>query len=172
MSDGFMDSQWNMKLAGISCWIYSQRSSTSESPWERRVYGMVSKYWTVMPNATSQRSSALTTSCSVSSLQLPACLSGYALLFACEEECVVDRPLQIKIYFEHLPSFKPGDEDDLERKLWEKFADGGIIIAPGWFFMADDVNPPEPGAGHFRISFANAEVSLSTLATCCQVLTI
>lgn len=65
----------------------------------------------------------------------------------------------MKLHFDGLPSFQPGDEDSYEMKLFANFAEAGVVVAPGWFFAADTVNPPEPGAGHFRVSFSNADVS-------------
>ena len=46
-------------------------------------------------------------------------------------------------------------------QLFVKFAEAGVIVAPGWIFAADTESPPEPGSGHFRISFSNADVSIS-----------
>lgn len=63
------------------------------------------------------------------------------------------------MHFDSHPSFKAGDEESLEVQLWTKLAEEGLLVAPGWFFAADDgVN--DAGQGHFRISFSNAEVSL------------
>lgn len=66
------------------------------------------------------------------------------------------------MHFDSHPSFKAGEEDLLEMQLWVKLAEAGVLITPGWFFAADDgVN--DAGQGHFRISFANAEVNLYDL---------
>ncbi|THH28413.1 hypothetical protein EUX98_g5776 [Antrodiella citrinella] len=66
--------------------------------------------------------------------------------------------LWIKLHFDDIPRFQPGDEETLEMQLFAKFATAGVLVAPGWFFAADGVNPPEPGAGHFRVAFSNADL--------------
>ena len=60
------------------------------------------------------------------------------------------------MHFESMPSFKEGDEETLEVKLWEKIAEAGVLMAPGWYFSAQDMM--DAGEGHYRISFSNAEV--------------
>ncbi|TCD67496.1 hypothetical protein EIP91_012301 [Steccherinum ochraceum] len=65
--------------------------------------------------------------------------------------------LWVKLHFDDIPNFQPGDEESLEMQAWTKLAEAGVLVAPGWFFAADGVNPPEPGAGHFRIAFSNAD---------------
>ena len=65
--------------------------------------------------------------------------------------------LWIAMDFEAHPSFKEGEEETLEMQLWTNLAEAGVLVAPGWYFAAnDDVN--DKGQGHFRISFSNAEV--------------
>ncbi|PSR73704.1 hypothetical protein PHLCEN_2v10623 [Hermanssonia centrifuga] len=63
----------------------------------------------------------------------------------------------MKIHFENYPSFKAGDEATLEMQLWEKLAEAGVLVAPGWYFSAYVGEAPDAGEGHFRISFSNAE---------------
>ena len=58
--------------------------------------------------------------------------------------------------FESMPSFKEGDEETLEMQLWEKIAEAGVLMAPGWYFSATDML--DSGEGHYRISFSQAEV--------------
>ncbi|KAF7792821.1 hypothetical protein EIP86_003921 [Pleurotus ostreatoroseus] len=60
----------------------------------------------------------------------------------------------IKMSFESMPSFKEGDEETLEMQLWEKIAEAGVLMAPGWYFSATDI---DSGEGHYRISFSQAE---------------
>ncbi|TFY79839.1 hypothetical protein EWM64_g4169 [Hericium alpestre] len=50
------------------------------------------------------------------------------------------------------------NEESLERKLWIKIADAGVLTAPGWFFSTDDdVSPTDPNVeGHMRMSFSQA----------------
>jgi len=67
--------------------------------------------------------------------------------------------LWIKLHFDDIPSFQFGDEESFEMKLFTKFAEEGVLVAPGWIFAADGVSPPEPGAGHFRVSFSNADLA-------------
>lgn len=43
-------------------------------------------------------------------------------------------------------------------KLWTKLAEGGVLVAPGWYFSPYPDAPPVKGEGHLRISFSNAEV--------------
>ena len=61
------------------------------------------------------------------------------------------------MHFDSHPSFKAGDEETLEMQLWKNLAEEGLLLAPGWFFAADD-EVSDAGQGHFRISFSNAEV--------------
>ncbi|KAJ3558312.1 hypothetical protein NM688_g998 [Phlebia brevispora] len=61
----------------------------------------------------------------------------------------------IKMHFESVPSFKEGDEETLEVQLWERIAEAGVLMAPGWYFSA--TNLVDSGEGHYRISFSNAE---------------
>jgi len=52
---------------------------------------------------------------------------------------------------------KPRPTETLEVKLWEKLAECGLLVAPGWFFSADhwEINSHDANAeGHFRISFS------------------
>ncbi|OCH95918.1 PLP-dependent transferase [Obba rivulosa] len=64
--------------------------------------------------------------------------------------------LWIKMNFENHPSIKSDPEETLEMKLWTKIAEAGVLIAPGWYFAANE-DIPDAGRGHFRISFSNAE---------------
>ena len=44
-------------------------------------------------------------------------------------------------------------------QLWERFAKGGVLIAPGWLFSADQDNVPDGKyEGHYRLSFSAATV--------------
>ena len=63
----------------------------------------------------------------------------------------------LKLHLENVPGFRAGDEETLEIKLWEKLAEGGVLVGPGRYFAAeqDGVSPIE---GHFRISFSFASV--------------
>ncbi|KAI0355373.1 PLP-dependent transferase [Trametes cingulata] len=63
--------------------------------------------------------------------------------------------LWLKMHFENVRGFQPGDEDSLEVKLWEKIAEAGVLTGPGYYFAAeaDAVNPAE---GHYRVSFSFA----------------
>lgn len=63
----------------------------------------------------------------------------------------------IKMHFESKPSFKEGDEETLEVQLWENLAEAGVLMAPGWYFSAQDT--VDAGEGHYRISFSNADFS-------------
>ena len=64
------------------------------------------------------------------------------------------------MHFESKPSFKEGDEETLEVQLWEKLAEAGVLVAPGWYFTANEVI--DSGEGHYRISFSNAEVTITS----------
>ena len=69
---------------------------------------------------------------------------------------------QLKIHFENHPSFTaPEDKVTLEVKLWEKIADAGVLIGPGWIFAATEEIQQE-AEGHFRIAFSHADVSPSS----------
>jgi aromatic amino acid aminotransferase I len=65
---------------------------------------------------------------------------------------------QVKLHLENHPLYA-SDSDTLEVKLWDKLAQTGVLFAPGWIFTADRVVDRQ--AGHFRISFSNAEVRVS-----------
>lgn len=62
------------------------------------------------------------------------------------------------MHFESKPSFKEGDEETLEVQLWENLAEAGVLMAPGWYFSAQDT--VDAGEGHYRISFSNADVRI------------
>lgn len=64
----------------------------------------------------------------------------------------------MKVDFTNHPSFKEGDEETLEMRLWTELAEAGVLIAPGWMFSATGANLAAR-EGHFRISFSNADVS-------------
>lgn len=61
------------------------------------------------------------------------------------------------MHFDSLPSFQPGDEETLEIKLWTNLAEAGLLVAPGWYFAAND-DILDTGSGHFRVSFSFADV--------------
>ncbi|KAG1753995.1 pyridoxal phosphate-dependent transferase [Suillus paluster] len=65
----------------------------------------------------------------------------------------------MKLHLNQHPSFTPGDEDTLETKLWTKLAENGVLFGPGWMFAANAMSKDSDstGAGHFRVSFSNAE---------------
>ncbi|KAI0921014.1 hypothetical protein AcW1_004869 [Taiwanofungus camphoratus] len=64
----------------------------------------------------------------------------------------------VVVHFENLPAIRSDPEESPEMQLWTKLAEAGLLIAPGFFFAADQENPPAPqGDGHFRISFSSAD---------------
>ncbi|KAH8094916.1 PLP-dependent transferase [Cristinia sonorae] len=65
--------------------------------------------------------------------------------------------LWVKLHFDDLHNFQPGDEESLEMQMFIKLAESGVIVAPGWLFAGNPADPPEPGSGHFRIAFSNAD---------------
>jgi aromatic amino acid aminotransferase I len=68
----------------------------------------------------------------------------------------------MKVDFKNHPATLRGeDPESLEMQLWVKLAEGGLLIAPGWFFAADtEENHDEArGEGHYRIAFSSASVS-------------
>ena len=69
----------------------------------------------------------------------------------------------MKIHFENHPSFKPQDKAVLEMQLWEKIADAGVLIGPGWMFAASEDIQKET-EGHLRIAFSLVDVSKILLA--------
>ena len=67
--------------------------------------------------------------------------------------------LQVKFYFDSHPEFGKKSAETLEMQLWEEFAKGGVLLAPGWYFSADQENIPDGKyEGHYRISFSTATV--------------
>lgn len=82
----------------------------------------------------------------------------WVCVFMNKQVCILTA-LQIAMHFDSHPSFKEGDEETLEVQLFTKFAEAGILLAPGWYFAStDDIN--DAGQGHYRISFSNADVCL------------
>ncbi|EPQ59207.1 PLP-dependent transferase [Gloeophyllum trabeum ATCC 11539] len=60
----------------------------------------------------------------------------------------------LKVHFENHPKFRKGDDSN-EMKLWIALAESGLLIAPGWFFAADQEDSPDgPDDGHYRIAFS------------------
>ena len=54
-------------------------------------------------------------------------------------------------------------------QLWEKFVKGGVLLAPGWVFSADQENIPDGKyEGHYRISFSVSTVSVCLGRSCKQ----
>jgi len=48
-------------------------------------------------------------------------------------------------------------------QLWEEFAKGGVLLAPGWYFSADQENiSGGKYEGHYRISFGATAVRAVT----------
>jgi len=67
--------------------------------------------------------------------------------------------LQLKFYFDSHPEFGKKSDETLEMQLWEELAKGGVLLAPGWFFSADQETIPDgKHEGHYRISFSTATV--------------
>ncbi|KAF9651722.1 PLP-dependent transferase [Thelephora ganbajun] len=63
----------------------------------------------------------------------------------------------LKFYFNSHPEFGKKPAETLEMQLWEEFAKGGVLLAPGWYFSADEENIPDGKyEGHYRISFSMA----------------
>ena len=68
-------------------------------------------------------------------------------------------PLQIKFYFDSHPEFGTKSAGTLEMRLWKELAKGGVILAPGWFFSADQETIPDGKyEGHYRIALCTATV--------------
>lgn len=63
--------------------------------------------------------------------------------------------------------------ETLEMQLWEEFAKGGVLLAPGWFFSADQENIPDGKyEGHYRISFSTATVRACLRRNCMPLIQI
>jgi len=66
----------------------------------------------------------------------------------------------LKFYFHSHPEFGKTPTETLEIQLWEKLAEAGVLVAPGWMFSADQENTPDgKQEGHYRISFSTATFS-------------
>ncbi|CCL98270.1 uncharacterized protein FIBRA_00264 [Fibroporia radiculosa] len=64
----------------------------------------------------------------------------------------------LKVHFENCPGANASGAERPEIQLWVKIAEAGVVISPGWFFAADEENPPtDETEGHFRISFSYAD---------------
>ena len=74
--------------------------------------------------------------------------------------------LWLKIHFENVPGFEPGEEETLEMKLWTDIAEANVLIAPGRYFAAEE-ETVNPASGHFRISFSYASVRYFPHCTTC-----
>lgn len=75
--------------------------------------------------------------------------------------------LQLKFYFNSHPEFGKKSAETLEMQLWEAVAEGGVLLAPGWFFSADQENNPDGTyEGHYRISFSTATVRVYLCWSC------
>ena len=65
----------------------------------------------------------------------------------------------MKFHFDSHPEFGEKPAGTLEIQLWEKLAEGGVLLAPGWFFAADREDVPDGNReGHYRIPFSAAAV--------------
>jgi len=63
----------------------------------------------------------------------------------------------LKFYFDSHPESGKKPAETLEVQLWEELAKGGVLLAPGWFFSADQENIHNGKyEGHYRISFSTA----------------
>ena len=65
----------------------------------------------------------------------------------------------MKFYFDSHPEFGRKSAETLEMQFWKRLAIGGVLLAPGWIFSADQENIPDGKyEGHYRISFSTATV--------------
>jgi len=53
-----------------------------------------------------------------------------------------------------------------EKVLWDKFVKGGILVAPGYIFAADERDRRLTEEANFRISFSNADHTTMKKAVC------
>ena len=49
--------------------------------------------------------------------------------------------------------------DTPEKRLWDKFARAGVLLAPGFFFATDGNDERIKTEANFRMSFSNVDVS-------------
>lgn len=67
-----------------------------------------------------------------------------------------------RVYIEELDGLDHSGDPQLntaEKRLWDKFAREGVLIAPGFFFVTDDNDERIKTTANFRMSFSNADVS-------------
>ena len=65
----------------------------------------------------------------------------------------------MKFHFDSHPEFGKKHAETLETQLWEEFLKGGVLLAPGRHFSADQESMPDGKyEGHYRISFSTATV--------------
>jgi len=65
-----------------------------------------------------------------------------------------------RVYVEELKGLdRSGDPqlDTAEKRLWDKFAKAGALLAPGFFFATDDNDERIKTEANFRISFSNVD---------------
>ena len=65
--------------------------------------------------------------------------------------------LWLKIHFENVPGFRPGQEEPMEVKLFTTLAEAGVLMGPGRYFAADEAGV-SPLDGHLRASFSFSSV--------------
>jgi hypothetical protein len=66
------------------------------------------------------------------------------------------------VHIEELSGLDGSDDPELdtpEKILWDKFAQAGVLLSPGFFFAADSNDERLTKSANFRISFSNADVS-------------
>jgi len=81
--------------------------------------------------------------------------------------------LQLKFYFDSHPEFGEKSAETLEMQLWEEFAKGGVLLAPGRFFSADQENILDGKyEGHYRVSFSTVTVRVCPRWSCWHLIHI
>jgi len=69
----------------------------------------------------------------------------------------------MKVNLEILEGLDKSDDPELntpEKRLWDKFAEAGVLLGPGYFFAADDNDKRTRKEAHFRISYSYADLNL------------
>lgn len=73
---------------------------------------------------------------------------------------------------EQLPRLDKSDNPSLntkEKRLWDKIASAGILLAPGYIFAADERDPRAKSEANFRMSFSNVDVSAKELSSMTKI---
>ena len=73
----------------------------------------------------------------------------------------------VKLYFGDVPDKRDESDGSMvtpERQFWQRLAEAGVLVAPGWIFSPDEQGSAPPSEadrqiGHMRLSYTPSDVS-------------